>query len=84
MTPVWPFTHGMHALHDSGIKFLHATEHVVRGKCFWGIVVILALLTALFALASLFGNPMPPSPSISVINLASKQNKRGKSLSSWL
>lgn len=51
--------HWMHQLHDGSVKTLHVAGHLFHEKSFWGIVIILAMLTALFTLLVLFGKYIP-------------------------
>lgn len=48
--------HFIHHLHDEGAKIIHMTGHMLHEKTFWGIVGIVALIAALFALLVLWGN----------------------------
>ena len=49
----------MHQLHDGSAKMAHWTGHLFHEKSFWGIVAILAVLVAAFALMVFYGNRVP-------------------------
>jgi len=47
--------HWAHSFHDHSTKAVHYTGHLLHEKSFWGILVVVALLTGLLALIALLG-----------------------------
>jgi hypothetical protein len=45
-----------HHAHDDAVRAAHMTSHMLHERSFWGIVLILAMLTGLLAMIAFFGD----------------------------
>mgnify|MGYP001079043681 CR=1 FL=1 len=55
-----PLRHGVHVLHEGGLKVFHATGQLMHDKRYWGVLALIALAVALITLAVNYGSPLPP------------------------